>query len=121
MYWDTAYNFTTGSKGRSISDTGYYADFLKFNGTDSFKLQLEKGEKIHLDAHISKGKVDFRFAKAGEKMGINIKNITDEETDFTAYETGRYTVTIKAKHAKGEIKVSFDENRKDKTVYNTSF
>ena len=35
LYWDNAYNFTSGAKGRKINSDGYYADFEKFNGTDS--------------------------------------------------------------------------------------
>ena len=35
LYWDNAYNFTSGAKGRKINSDGYYADFEKFNDTDS--------------------------------------------------------------------------------------
>lgn len=39
LYWDNAYNFTSGAKGRKINSDGYYADFEKFNGTDSSEKQ----------------------------------------------------------------------------------
>ena len=116
VIWDNSYNFTTGPKGRSLTSDGYFADFERFNGTDSFQIQLEKCEKIHLDAHISEGKADFRFSRVGEKTGSNITGIIDAETDYVADESGRYEIKIKAKHAKGEINVTFDENRKDKSV-----
>ncbi len=68
LYWDNAYNFTGNE--RSIGNGGYYADFENFNGTDSFELQLEKGEKIHLDAHIDKGKADFCFFAKARTTGM---------------------------------------------------
>ena len=118
LYWDNAYNFTGNE--RSIGNGGYYADFENFNGTDSFELQLEKGEKIHLDAHIDKGKADFCFYRKGEDNGYVISGIMDADTDVTADESSRYVVEVRAKHAKGVISVKADENVSDKTVYNTS-
>lgn len=117
LYWDNSYNFTTGPKGRTINSDGYFADFEEFNGKDSFEIQLEKGEKIHLDAHIEKGDADFVFLRKGEDNGFCIRGIIDADTDLTADETSRYVIELKAKHAKGEINITFDENRKDKTVY----
>ena len=120
LYWDNSYNFTTGPKGKTLNSKGYFADFENFNGEDSFEIQLEKGEKIHLDAHIEKGNADFKFFRHGEDKGFSICGIIDTDTDLTADESSRYVIELKAKHAKGEINITFDENRKDKTVYSSN-
>lgn len=117
LYWDNSYNFTTGPEGRTLNSNGYFADFEDFNGKDSFEIQLEKGEQIYIDAHIEKGDADFRFCRKGEKMGQNIYGIIDVDTHVTADKSSRYIIEINAKHAKDKINITFDENRKDKSVY----
>ena len=120
LYWDNSYNFTTGPNGRTLNSNGYFADFENFNGKDSFEIQLEKGEKIHLDSHIEKGDADFKFFRQGENKGFSIRGIIDTDTDLTADASSRYVIEVKAKHAKGVINITFDENRKDKTVYGSN-
>ena len=115
LIWDNAFRFK--GDGRHFINGRYYADFNYFNGKECFEYQLEKGEQIHLDAHLSKGKADFYFIRAGEKNGSSIKGFADADTDYTAEETGRYEVKIKVKHAKGTIEVKCDDNVKDKTIY----
>ena len=112
LYWDNSYSFTAGPKGRSINSEGYFADFEKFNGTDSFELKLNKGEKLV-------AYVERPFDLNSESV-FKLSGFDNADTDYTIQENGDYTVKIKAKHAKGEISVSFDENQKDKTVYNSS-
>lgn len=119
LYWDNAYNFTGNE--RTIGNGGYYADFEKFNGKDTFEIQLEKGEKLDLEAHIDKGKAEVSFAMSGEKKGEVISNIEDVDSELIAERSGRYVVKVKCDHAKGIISIKADENVADKTVYNTSF
>lgn len=119
LYWDNAYNFTSGAKGRKINSDGYYADFEKFNGTDSFELKMDKGEKLDFDCTIEKGWTEVEVLSGSESVFI-LSGMDNADTDYTVQENGDYTLKIKAKHAKGEINITFDENRKDKAVYNSS-
>lgn len=119
LYWDNAYNFTTGPKGRSITSEGYFADFEKFNGTDSFELKLNKGEKLDFDCVINDGWAEIDVL-SGKESVFKLSGMDNADTDYTIQENGDYTVKVKAKHAKGEINITFDENQKDKTVYNSS-
>ena len=118
LIWDNSYNFTTGAKGRSLSSDGYFADFEKFNGTDSFALQLEKGEKLDFEGYIDKGWAEIDVLE-GDKSVFKLSGFDNASTDYTIPEDGEYTLKVRAKHAKGEINISFDENRKDKTVYSS--
>ena len=95
----------------------YYSDFYTFNGKEVIEFQLETGEKLHLDAHIEKGKAKVSFTRKGEKNGEVISNIEDADTYFTADETGRYVVKINFKHAKGTVEIKCDDQVKDKTIY----
>ena len=117
LFWDTAYRFT--GEGRSIGNGSYHAAFDSFNGTDQFEIRLEAGEQLHLNAHLDKGSAEVSFVRSGEKSGTVIRDLTDAETTLTADVSGSYEVTVKARHAKGMIDLSADENIKDKTVYNT--
>ena len=115
LIWDTAFRFK--GDGRHFINGRYYADFDYFNGKECFEYQLEKGEQIHLDAHLSKGTADFYFTRAGEKSGSSITDMTDADTYYTATETGRYKIKIKVRHAKGTIEVKCDDKVKDKSIY----
>ncbi|HAE51713.1 MAG TPA: hypothetical protein DCG30_00460 [Ruminococcus sp.] len=111
LYWDNAYNFTGdtpnpeyGYSKTTTRDT-YYANFSIFNGEDTFELEMNKGDRIHLDAHIDKGKASVSFASDGSDTGEVISNIEDADTYFTAEEDGRYVVKVSAKHARGVIEL----------------
>lgn len=114
-YWDNTENFTGNC--RSLGSSGYYADFDSFNGEDKFEVNLEEGEKLHLDAHIEKGKARVSFAPSGAETGFVLSSIEDVVTDLTADKSGRYEVKIRAKHAKGKIEIKCDDQVKDKTIY----
>ena len=115
LIWDNAYRFK--GDGRHFLEGRYYSDFDLFNGKEEIGFQLEKGEKLHLDAHIKNGKAKVSFFREGEKNGNVISNIEDADTYFTADETGRYAVKIKYKHAKGTVEIKCDDQVKDKTIY----
>ena len=117
IIWNTAYRFT--GAGKSIGSDGYHAEFDSFNGTDRFEMQLNAGEKLLLDAQIEKGKAEVAFGRCGEAGGTVIRDLADTETELTADADGRYEIRISAKHAKGAIHISTDENIRDKTVYRT--
>lgn len=119
LYWDNSYSFTAGPKGRSINSEGYFADFEKFNGTDSFELKLNKGEKLDFDGVITDGWAEIDVLNGSESV-FKLSGFDNADYDYTIQENGDYTVKIKAKHAKGEINIAFDENQKDKNVYNSS-
>lgn len=115
LIWDNVYSFK--GDGRHFLTGRYYADFYYFNGNERFEFQLETGEKLHLDAHIEKGKAKVSFTRKGEKSGEVISNIEDADTYFTADETGRYVVKINFKHAKGYVEIKCDDQVKDKKIY----
>lgn len=116
LFWDNAYQLN-GEK--STGKEGYYADFDLFNGKDEFELQLEQGEKLHVDAEIEKGKAEITFGLKDADVCERISDIESVDTVFTADESGRYEITVKAKHAKGKIELKLDEQVKDKTIYVT--
>ena len=115
LIWDNVYTFK--GEGRHFFEGRYYSDFYTFNGKEVIEFQLETGEKLHLDAHIEKGKAKVSFTRKGEKNGEVISNIEDADTYFTADETGRYVVKINFKHAKGTVEIKCDDQVKDKTIY----
>ena len=115
LIWDNVYTFK--GEGRHFFEGRYYSDFYSFNGKEVIEFQLETGEKLHLDAHIEKGKAKISFTRKGEKTGEVISNIEDADTYFTADKTGRYVVKMKFKHAKGTVEVKCDDQVKDKTIY----
>ena len=115
LIWDNVYTFK--GEGRHFFEGRYYSDFYSFNGEEKIEFQLETGEKLHLDAHIEKGKAKVSFTRKGEKSGEVISNIEDADTYFTADETGRYVVKINFKHAKGYVEIKCDDQVKDKNIY----
>ena len=84
LIWDNVYSFK--GDGRHFLTGRYYADFYYFNGNERFEFQLETGEKLHLDAHIEKGKAKVSFTRKCEKSGEVISNI--EDADFFIATTG---------------------------------
>ncbi len=115
LFWDNAYTFN--GDGRTLGNEGYYADFDMFNGKDAFEVQLEKGDMLHVDAQIDKGKAEITFGLKDAEVCERISKIESVDTTFMADETGRYEVTVKGKHAKGKIDLKLDEQVKDKTIY----
>lgn len=85
LIWDNAYRFK--GEGRHFLEGRYYSDFNIFNGEEKIEFQLETGEKLHLDAHIEKGKANVSFTRKGEKNSNVISNIEDADTYFTADQT----------------------------------
>ena len=86
LFWDNAYQLN-GEK--STGKEGYYADFDLFNGKDEFELQLEQGEKLHVDAEIEKGKAEITFGLKYADVCERISDIESVDTVFTADESGR--------------------------------
>ena len=82
-------------------------------------MQLHAGEKLLLDARIETGKAEVAFGRSGEAGRTVIRDLTDTETELTADADGRYEIRVSAKHAKGAIHISTDENIRDKTIYRT--
>ncbi len=119
LYWDNAYNFTSGARGRTLSSDYYMSEFERFNGTDSFELKMEKGEKLDFDCHIDKGWSEIEVLDGNESV-FKLSGMDDADTDYTVQENGDYTLKVKAKHARGYIFIHFDEDRKDKNIYNSS-
>lgn len=117
LFWDNAYNFTGNQK--TVNRDSYYADFDSFNGEDVFEVDMNKGDKIHIDAHGDKGKLKLSFVPAGSDKGFVISDIKDVDSDFTAEETGTYVVTVKAKHAKGKIELKCTDLPGDKAIRRT--
>ena len=115
LIWDNAYRFK--GEGRHFLEGRYYSDFNIFNGEEKIEFQLETGEKLHLDAHIEKGKANVSFTRKGEKNSNVISNIEDADTYFTADQTGRYVVKMNFKHAKGTVEIKCDDQVKDKNIY----
>ena len=115
LIWDNAYRFK--GEGRHFLEGRYYSDFNIFNGEEKIEFQLETGEKLHLDAHIEKGKANVSFTRKGEKNSNVISNIEDADTYFTADQTGRYVVKMDFKHAKGTVEIKCDDQVKDKNSY----
>jgi hypothetical protein len=115
LIWDNAYRFK--GEGRHFLEGRYYSDFNIFNGEEKIEFQLETGEKLHLDAHIEKGKANVSFTRKGEKNSNVISNIEDADTYFTADQTGRYVVKMDFKHAKGTVEIKCDDQVKDKNIY----
>ena len=115
LIWDNAYRFK--GEGRHFLEGRYYSDFNIFNGEEKIEFQLETGEKLHLDAHIEKGKANVSFTRKGEKNSNVISNIEDADTYFTADQTGRYVVKMDFKHAKGTVEIKCDDQVKDKKIY----
>ena len=66
LFWDNAYNFTGNQK--TVNRDSYYADFDSFNGEDVFEVDMNKGDKIHIDAHGDKGKLKLSFVPAGVSL-----------------------------------------------------
>ena len=115
LIWDNAYRLK--GEGRHFLEGRYYSDFNIFNGEEKIEFQLETGEKLHLDAHIEKGKANVSFTRKGEKNSNVISNIEDADTYFTADQTGRYVVKMNFKHAKGTVEIKCDDQVKDKNIY----
>ena len=118
LIWDNSYNFTAGARGRTLSSDYYMSEFKSFNGCDSFELKLDKGGKLDFEGYIDKGWAEIDVLE-GDKSVFKLSGFDNASTDYTIPEDGEYTLKVRAKHAKGEINISFDENRKDKTVYSS--
>lgn len=114
LFWDTAYNFTGNYK--TVSRDLYLADFESFNGEDIFEVDMNKGDKIHIDAHTDKGKLKLSFTPAGSSVGEVISNIEDVNSDFTADENGTYVVKVNARHAKGKVELKCTDLPEDKAI-----
>ncbi len=80
---------------------------------------MYKGEKLDFDCTVEKGSAEVEVL-SGDESVFKLTDLDNANTDYTVEEDGDYTLKVKAKHAKGEINITFDEKRKDKTVYNSS-
>ena len=119
LIWDNAYNYTAGARGRTLSSDYYMSEFKSFNGCDSFDLKLDKGGKLDFECSIAKGWAEIDVLE-GDNSVFCLSGFDKVSTDFTIPEDGNYTLKVKAKHARGYINISFDKERSDKTIYNSS-
>ena len=119
MIWNNSYNYTAGARGRTLSSDYYMSDFKRFNGCDSFDMNLDKGGKLDFDCHINKGWAEIDVLE-GDVSVFKLSGFDKAFTDYTIPEDGTYTLKVRGRHAKGYIYIGFDKDRRDKSVFNSS-
>lgn len=87
----------------------YILDIQKMNGADSHTLNLIAGDVLQVEFETEKGSLLMEIT-APDGTIIYAGN-GEETTDFeiTISETGAYTVTVEARHAKGTIHIQLKE------------
>lgn len=91
----------TGSRVKNPD--AYLLDIERMNGTDLHALELHEGDALQIRFETVKGSL-YMEIKAPDGTAIYCGN-GKETTDFTVNipESGVYTVTVEARHAKGTI------------------
>ena len=86
-------------------DDSYKLEFIVMNETDSHTLTLQDGEALDVDFSVFGGRVDLMIGREGEREIYKGNNIECGTFELTAPEAGDYTITVRARHASGSIKI----------------
>ncbi|MBQ0065271.1 MAG: hypothetical protein KBT48_05870 [Firmicutes bacterium] len=83
----------------------YILEFEKMNQTESHSLNLTKDDVLSVEYQIDQGQVDLVIGMEKEKAIYTGNDIDNGKFSVVVPKDGEYIMTIKAKNAKGTIKI----------------
>lgn len=95
---------------RTKTSDCYILQFEEMNQTDSHVLMLEKDDVLSVEYSIEKGKMDFYIGQENEKPIYKGNDIAGGKFEVTVPENGTYQISVKAKHASGNISIMLLKN-----------
>lgn len=83
----------------------YILEFEKMNQTESHTLNLSKDDVLSVEYQIDQGQVDLTIGMEKEKAIYTGNEIDSGKFSVVVPEDGEYIISVKAKNAKGTIKI----------------
>ena len=95
-----------GFAGEQIKKTDSYTpDIQRMNGADSHTLNLKAGDVLQVEFETEKGSLHMEITAPGGTVIYAGNGKETSEFEINVSETGAYTVTAEARHAKGRIHI----------------
>lgn len=104
------YNRETFTGSRTANPDSYRLTIVRMNGTDRHTMELRAGDRLGIQFRTERGALNLEI-KAPDGVVLYSGNGTDV-TGFSlnVTQSGAYTVTVRARHAKGTIRLEREES-----------
>ena len=102
----------TDFKGTRIAESYIYQlDIEKMNGTDTHKMNLDANDILNIHFKTTLGKINLSIIAPDGSTFYSGNGLNLTLFKLNIKEKGEYTIVVKAKNAKGNIKINLIEEK----------